>query len=190
MATTTKKALAASLKRLVAERSLDGVTVVDIVDDCGVNRQTFYYHFRDILDLIDWIYRNEAAEALAGKKTYDSWQEGFLRIFEYALQNKCFVYRTYHSRGLEHLQRYLYDQTRGLLLGVVEEKAKGLYVSDEDKGFIADFFKYAFVGLMLDWIGGGMVEKPAIIIDRLSTLIQGDIATALERFSARRRLAR
>jgi probable dihydroxyacetone kinase regulator len=183
---TTKRALAASLKKLLAEKKLDDVTVVDIAEDCEVNRQTFYYHFRDIYDLIDWIYTSEASAALGGKKTYDSWQQGFLQIFQYALDNKQFVLKTYHSSSLEHLEHYLRNETYNLLFGVIEEKAAGLGVRQDDAEFIAHFYKHAFVGLMLDWIGAGMMDKPRIIIDRLSTLIQGDIVTALERFSTKR----
>jgi len=49
MTQTTKKALASSLKKLLAEKTLDKITVIDITNDCEVNRQTFYYHFKDIL---------------------------------------------------------------------------------------------------------------------------------------------
>jgi probable dihydroxyacetone kinase regulator len=184
MSQTTKKALAASFKKLLAERPLDSITVVDIVEDCEVNRQTFYYHFRDIYDLIDWIYTSEATKALDGKKTYDSWQQGFLQIFRYVLDNKVFVLRTYHSSSLPHLEQYLYNETYSLLKGVVDEKAEGLRVREDDRDFIANFYKFAFVGLMLDWIGKGMMEKPEDIIAHLTTLIQGDIAIALERFSS------
>jgi probable dihydroxyacetone kinase regulator len=186
MSQTTKKALAASFKKLLSDKPLDSITVVDIAEDCEVNRQTFYYHFKDIYDLIDWIYTSEATKALDGKKTYDSWQQGFLQIFQYVLDNRNFVLKTYHSSSLEHLMHYLYGETYTLLIGVVEEKASGLGVRDDDKEFIADFYKYAFVGLMLDWIGRGMMEKPEVIIGRLTTLIQGDITIALERFGTKR----
>lgn len=182
MAQTTKKALAASLKKLLAEKPLDKITVIDIVEDCEVNRQTFYYHFKDIYDLVEWIYTSEATKALGGKKTYDTWQLGFLQIFEYVLENKAFVKSTYHSVNREHLQSYLYNETYILLMGVVEEKAAGKAVRDDDKAFIADFYKYAFVGLVLEWIRTGMNDKPSAIIERLSILIHGDITNALERF--------
>jgi Transcriptional regulator len=181
---TTKKALAASLKKLLEDRPLDQITVVDIAEDCEVNRQTFYYHFRDIFDLIEWIYTSEATKALDGKKTYDSWQQGFLQIFEYALDNRTFVLKTYHSISLDHLRQYLYRETYHLLIGVVEEKSAGLGVREDDKEFIANFYKYGFVGLMLDWIGNGMMERPEAIVDHLSTLIEGDFSTALERFGS------
>jgi len=96
------------------------------------------------------------------------------------------VLKTYRSSSLQHLVAYLYRETYGLLKGVVDEKAEGMRVREEDKAFIANFYKFAFVGLMLEWIDGGMMEEPGAIVDRLSTLTQGDIATALERFATGR----
>jgi len=184
MSVTTKRALAASLKKLLKEKSLDSVTISDIAEDCGVNRQTFYYHFHDINSLVEWIYTDEATQALAGKKTSDSWEEGFLRIFEYVNENKEFVYKTYHSNSFQHLLNFLLEQTYNLLFGVIEEKAATLSVREDDKRFIADFYKFAFVGLLLDWIDKGMMEEPSRIIEKLDLLIQGDFQMALERFSS------
>lgn len=180
MAQTTKKALAASLKKLLSEKPMDKITVVDIVEDCEVNRQTFYYHFKDIYDLVEWIYTNEASKALGDKKTYDTWQQGFMQIFRYVQENKAFVINTYHSINREHLENYLYNETFNLLIGVVEEKAAGLTVKEEDKAFIAHFYKFAFIGLMLEWIRKGMKEDPSHIIERVNILIRGSIVKALE----------
>ena len=182
MSQTTKRALAASLKHLLLQKPLDKITVIDIVDDCEVNRQTFYYHFKDIYDLIEWTCLDEAAKALNGKKTYDTWQQGFLQLFEAVLENKPFILNVYHSVSREQVERYLYKVTYGLLIGVVEEKAAGMNVRDEDKKFIADFYKFGFVGLMLDWIRGGMKEDPRKIVSHLSTLIHGDITRALNKY--------
>lgn len=183
MAQITKKALAASLKKLLREKPLDKVTIIDIVEDCEVNRQTFYYHFQDIYDLIDWIFLTEALVTIDDKKTYATWQQGFLEIFQYVLANHAFVSNMYHSVSRDQLERYLYSVTYELLIGVVEEQAAGMGVRDEDKKFIADFYKFAFVGLMLDWIRQGMKEDPVKIINRLGVLVQGDIARALEKYS-------
>lgn len=182
MSQTTKRALAESLKRLLAEKPLEKVTITDITDDCGVNRMTFYYHFNNVYDLIEWICLQDAARAIDGKKTYDTWQQGFLHIFEAVLENKPFVLNVYSSVSREQLERYLYALTYDLLIGVVEEQATGMRVREEDKKFIADFYKFAFVGIMLDWIRGRMKEKPQAIIDRLGVLIQGDITRALNKY--------
>ena len=184
MSQITKRALAESLKKLLLEKPLDRITVSDITEDCGVSRMTFYYHFKDVYDLIEWTWLQEAERALDGQKTYDTWQQGFLQIFQLVQENRAFVMNLYHSISREQVERYLYRLTYQLLIGVVEEKSAGLSVRDEDKKFIADFYKYAFVGLMLDWIRGGMKGEPQVLIDRLSVLIRGDVEKALNHYRA------
>lgn len=182
MSQTTKRALEASLKNLLLQKPLDKITINDIAEDCGINRMTFYYHFKDIFDLVEWSCVEDATKALEGKKTYDTWQQGFLQIFEAVLANKPFILNVYHSVSREQVEIYLYKLTYDLLIGVVEEKAQGMAVRDEDKKFIADFYKYGFVGLMLDWIKNGMKEEPQTVIDRLSSLVHGNITSALDNY--------
>ena len=182
MSQTTKRALEASLKNLLLKKPLDKITIQDIADDCGISRMTFYYHFKDIYDLVEWSCMEDATRALAGKKTYSTWQQGFLQIFEAVQENRPFIMNVYHSVSREQVERYLYEITYGLLIGVVEEAAAGMQVREEDKKFIADFYKFAFVGLMLEWIRGGMKQDPEQIVGRLAVLIHGDIARALEKF--------
>lgn len=184
MSQITKRALAESLKKLLLEKPLDRITVSDITEDCGVSRMTFYYHFKDVYDLIEWTWLQEAERALDGQKTYDTWQQGFLQIFQLVQENRAFVMNLYHSISREQVERYLYRLTYQLLIGVVEEKSAGMSVRDEDKKFIADFYKYAFVGLMLDWIRSGMKGEPQVLIDRLSVLIRGDVEKALNHYRA------
>ena len=182
MSQITKRALSASLKHLLLQKPLSKITVTDITEDCGISRMTFYYHFKDIYDLVEWTCVEDAKRALEGKKTYDTWQQGFLQIFEAVQENKPFIRNVYHSVSREQVELYLHKLTYDLLIGVVEEQARGMQVRDEDKAFIANFYKYAFVGLMLDWVKNDMKEDPKRIIDRLSLLLSGDIAAALERF--------
>lgn len=182
MSQTTKRALEASLKNLLLKKPLDKITINDIAEDCGINRMTFYYHFKDIYDLIEWSCVEDASKALEGKKTYDTWQQGFLQIFEAVLSNKPFIMNVYHSISREQVEIYLYKMTYNLMMGVVEEKSTGMSVRQEDKEFIADFYKYAFVGLVLDWIKDGMQKDPAVLVERLAALVQGNITSALNNY--------
>ena len=141
---------------------------------------TFYYHFKDIYDLIEWSCEEDAVKALEGKNTYDTWQQGFLQIFEAVLSNKPFIMNVYHTVNREQVERYLYKLTYKLLFDVLEEKGAGMSVKQEDKMFIANFYNYAFVGLMLEWVRGGMKEEPQHMIDQLTPLMQGNLARALE----------
>ena len=184
MSQTTKRALEASLKNLLLQKPLEKITINDIAEDCGISRMTFYYHFKDIYDLIEWACEEDASRALAGQKTYDTWQQGFYQLFQMVLDNRPLILNAYHSISREQVERYLYRLTYNLLIGVVEEKAKGMSVREEDKQFIADFYKFAFVGIMLDWIKSHMKEDPQQIIYKLNTLIKGSFRKALEDYQS------
>lgn len=72
MSQITKRALERSLKNMLLKKPLTKITVGDIADDCGINRMTFYYHFKDIYDLVEWSCLEDAKRALDEKKTYDT----------------------------------------------------------------------------------------------------------------------
>lgn len=116
------------------------------------------------------------------KKTYETWQDGFLQIFEAVLANKPFIMNVYHYVSREQVEIYLYKLTYKLLIDVVNEEATGMNVREEDKDFIANFNKYSFVGLMLEWIQNDMEEDPKKIISKLSVLIHGTIVQALNNY--------
>ena len=182
MSQMTKRALAASLKKLLNQKPLNKITINDIAEDCGISRMTFYYHFKDIYDLVEWVCVEDAAKILEGKKSYDTWQEGFLNIFQAVLANKPFVMNVYRCVSRERIEQYLNPLIRQLILDVVEEKSAGMALDEGDKRFIAGFYEYAFVGVMLEWIGGNMKEEPAVIVERVSRLIHGNIVRALNEF--------
>lgn len=182
MSQMTKRALAASLKKLLNQKPLNKITINDIAEDCGISRMTFYYHFKDIYDLVEWVCVEDAAKILEGKKSYDTWQEGFLNIFQAVLANKPFVMNVYRCVSRERIEQYLNPLIRRLILGVVEEKSAGMALDEGGKRFIAGFYEYAFVGVMLEWIGGNMKEEPAVIVERVSRLIHGNIVRALNEF--------
>ena len=182
MSQTTKRALEASLKHLLLQKPLNKITINDIAEDCGISRMTFYYHFKDIYDLVEWVCMEDAKQALAGKKSYDTWQEGFISIFQAVQENKPFVMNVYRAVSRERIEQYLNPLIHNLILGVVEEKAKGMTVNEADRQFIAEFYEHAFLGVMLEWIGGNMKEDPAAIVERTSMVLRGNIVRALNAF--------
>ena len=181
MSNVTKRALEQSLKNLLLKKPLTKITIGDITEDCGINRMTFYYHFKDIYDLVEWSCQEDASRALAGKKTYETWQQGLLQIFQAVLDNKPFILNVYRSVSREQVENYLYRITYDLLEGVVEEKAQGMSVRQEDKELIATLYKYLFVGVMLDWIKGDMKGDPQVMVQKLELVIHGSVAAALNR---------
>lgn len=182
MSQVTKRALEQSLKNLLLKKPLTRITVGDITDDCGINRMTFYYHFKDIYDLVEWSCLEDAKRALDEKKTYDTWQQGLLQIFKAVQENKPFILNVYRCVHREQVEKYLQPLVDQLLLNVINEEAAGITVRDEDKQFIAQVYSYMFIGLMLDWIKDDMREDPQQIVEKLSKLIKGSVSVALSRF--------
>lgn len=179
MSQFTKKAIVETFIKLLNLVPLDKITVKDIVNECGINRNTFYYYFHDIFDLLDYIFKLEAQKVIGEIENYDTWQEGFLLSTKFALENKKMINHVYNSLSREWLESYLYNISDSLMMGYINSQAEGIYASDEDKKFIAGFYKFAMVGMTLEWINKGMKEEPNIIIYKLRKLFKGDIKSAL-----------
>lgn len=183
MSDHTKRALADSLKKQLTKKSLEKVTITDLTDDCHLNRQTFYYHFQDIYDLISWMYVSTAQEAIGKHKTYATWQEGMLDMCRIMLENKNFILMTYHSRIRDYLITMLHKLSYDLLIPVVYEVARGYNITENQKQFIANFYKYGYAGIIMKWVDDGMNEKPQVIVKGVETLMQGNFLVAVKRFA-------
>ena len=108
----------------------------------------------------------DARKALEEKKTYETWQQGFIQLFEAVRENKPFIMNVYRCVHREQVEKYLKPPVDNLLLGVINEEAAGMIVRDEDKSFIAQVYSYVFVGLMLDWVRDDMREDPEALVGR------------------------
>ena len=121
---------------------------------------------------------------LPDKKTYDTWSEGLVQIFDAVYENKPFIFNAYRCISRDQIESFLFHLTSDLLMNVVEEKAEGTSISEEDRRFIADFYKYSFVGLMLDWIKQGMKDDYVDLAHKISITIHGSLTHSIENFAA------
>jgi probable dihydroxyacetone kinase regulator len=183
MSKYTKQALGESLKKLLQKKPLNKITVTEIVADCELNRMTFYYHFRDIYDLLEWVCKEDAEKALKNTHFSSDWKEGLAHIYDLLLRNKAFVLHAYHSLSRDYIERYLYRITDALFVGLINEIDKDKRLDLKDKEFIASFYKFAFLGITLNWIENEMQDEPKDILKRLSILVEDNIPSAVDRFA-------
>lgn len=183
MSNRTKRDLEDALKRQLLKKPLGKITINELSVDAGISRMTFYYHFRDIYELAEWSCIEDARKALAGKKTYSTWTEGLMQIFEAVYENKPFIMNVYHSVDRARIESFLGALVSGLIGGVVREKAEGKRITDEKQRFIAQFYTYSFIGVMLSWIDGGMMEDYAGIVEDVSLTMKGNIVNSIENYS-------
>lgn len=172
---TTKRAIGYAFKDLLKEKSFNKITITDIANNCAINRQTFYYHFQDIKDLVEWLCIDEVDNILNKNDECEKWEDKFLMIFKIVLKEKEVVENIYHSVSVEVLRTNLYRLVYPIIYSEIVEESKGKNLREEDKKFITDFYKYAFVSIVLDWIDKGMIENPEIIVLKVSNLITGTI---------------
>ena len=128
---------------------------------------TFYYHFKDIYDLVDWIMVEDARQAMEGRKDIDDWDKAFLDVLLKIQENKLLVLNVYRSISQEQVEQYLYKIVDPLLHEFVDKETQDISIQDEDKQFVIDFFKYALVGMV-----------------RLNKLLHGGIRRTLLKFQA------
>ncbi|MEG0978846.1 MAG: TetR/AcrR family transcriptional regulator [Oscillospiraceae bacterium] len=176
----TKDALIQSFIKLLNEEPLDKITVKDIVEDCGVNRNTFYYYFSDIYALLEEIFWKETQSAIENQKNFDSWQDGFFHSVKFAVDNRKAVYHIYNSLSRKQLEGYLYNVTFTLMKDFVEHQSEGILAQEDDKDYIASFYTFALIGMFTDWISNGM-KDPQLFVTKMSSLFEGTVKIALEK---------
>lgn len=179
----TKLALEASLKKLLLHKPLNKITISDITEDCGVNRMTFYYHFEDIYDLVGWILEKDAGKVLEENKSFDTLKDAFFTVLEQVQENKTLVMNLYRALQRDQIEQYLYRLTDPIMHDFADRAAEGLCVSEKDRQFVLDFYKYALVGLVLEWIRGDMKTEPAEMAQRIDVMTHGELRRALSKFS-------
>ena len=130
---TTKRALEASLKKLLLQKPLNKITINDITEDCGVNRMTFYYHFKDIYDLVDWIIdRGRRPRSWRAAGTLIPGPRPFWTSWSRLRANKALVLNVYRSVGREQVEQYLYKLLDPMLREFVDRECQDITVQDAD----------------------------------------------------------
>ena len=181
MTSSTKLALATSLKRLLQKKFLDDITVKELVEDCEVNRQTFYYHFQDIYDLLHWFLEHETQQALQGT---DQWQDALIAAFHYIKDNHIIIFHIFRSNGRDHLDCHFFTLARALCVSLLKEASSEQVLTDKDMEFLIDFYMYAVSGLMLGWLADDMKEPPDQLAARISFLLEDELPRVVRRFSS------
>lgn len=173
-----------SFKELLSKKSIDKITVKAVCEHCGVNRQTFYNHFTDIMDVFKFIFFKELSIEIAQNRTFETWGSGFLSTMNYLKENSKMILHVYNSSYGYEFNIYFTGISKDLLEVVVDEcvKRAAVELNDKDYKFIIDFYRHVFNGLIIEWVSEGMKEEPEIILERLLTMITGSIPRSVAAF--------
>ena len=180
MPNRTKEMLAESLMKLLARRTLDKITIQDIVDDCGYNRQTFYYHFHDIYDLIDWIFAAQTQKLIEKCRACGSLDVGVEAVIAYMRENRRLVLNILRSVNGEKLLDILFRSAQSIVLSALENHPGVQELSAEYRELVAEAFKYALAGLLIDWMRAGIPEDRVNKVRTMKAVYIGALEYALD----------
>ena len=147
-----KRQLADSLKMLMVKKNLKKITVQEIADGCGANRYTFYYHFKDIYDLLMWMFQEEALSLIKTSENCLTWQEGFRLFLRWITENNSVYKCALNDIGQEALREMFYQETKHLITLFLADAKGSHQVSDEYLAFLGDLYMAALSGILLEWI--------------------------------------
>ena len=145
-----------SFLKLLDERPFSRITVKAIVEDCGVNRNSFYYYFDDIPTLLRDIAMEDAERLLAAYPGPGSLEECLDAAMRFAWENKRLVLHIYHSARRDLFEQYLIRICRDVVAAYWDKVYGGLPVNGEDREIMLRFYQGELVGQMLLWLDGGM----------------------------------
>lgn len=169
----TRKAIKASFMKLLSEKPLSEISVRSIVEDCGINRNSFYYHFQDIPSMIEEIIM-ECFDALIRKyPSIPSLSDGFHAALQFTLENKKAILHIYNSVSRDIFEIQLMRYCENLICSYLEAAFADTNVSEPDKRLITRFLKCELFGAYIDWINSGMPESLANDVDRMLEICHG-----------------
>lgn len=175
---TTKRQLAESLKKSMAQKPLERITIRELVEDRGLNRQTFYYHFEDIYDLLKWMFQQEAVSLLEKHEGTMVWQDGLQQLFHYLEDNRAICLCALHSLGHAHLKRFFYTDINSIVARAVETLSEEHAIPQKNVTFISHVLTLSLAALMESWLLGEMDCTPEVLLAEIDILLQNQIKGA------------
>lgn len=170
--TQTKQAMYHALKKLITTKPINKITIKDITDSCGLNRQTFYYHFKDIYDLLDWSFREEfnfIDQYLQDPNK--TWEEILNGAVLYISQNKYICQCIVNGVGRDQLVLSLHNTIYEIVREVILHSPAVKQIPERYLDFTARFYTYAISNYIFDWIKNGIQEPPEQVMENFRFVI-------------------
>lgn len=169
----TKRVIVDTFLQMLDERPLTKITVKDIVERCGINRNTFYYYFQDMPDLMGEAVRVWADQIIRDNHAFDSPIDCISAIVQQSLAHKRAIQHIYRSLPREAFLQDLDRAARYMVEQYIESAVRNLPVQERDKELLIRYYKCLLVGMTLDWMDKGMAYEPIEELTRIYSLMEG-----------------
>lgn len=171
----TKKALADAMKQLMKEKTFEKISVTDICERCSMNRKSFYYHFKDKYDLVNWIFYTEFI-SMAGLRQFSSAWDLLEAVADLFYGDQVFYRRALEIEGQNSFRDYFNESTAPVFLLFANRIVSGKG-AESAAGYMAD----AFLVIMHRWLKEGCPDGPEtftfrirMVLEQLGAEMRGD----------------
>ena len=182
----TKHEFAAALKEAMAQKPLDKITISELTSSCNMRRQSFYYHFEDIYDLLRWMFESEAISLLRQQEGALLWKEGLLQLFRYLEENRAVCLCALRSMGHDHIKRFFESDIYAIIHLTIEQLADEIGVRSHLDSFmdvetLTHFYVVALAGIVESWLLGEIDRTPEELIQFADTMLNDQVRGAAAR---------
>ncbi|MDD2213187.1 MAG: TetR/AcrR family transcriptional regulator C-terminal domain-containing protein [Oscillospiraceae bacterium] len=181
-AQSTKKALAQAMKELMAEKAMSKISVGEIADSCGMSRKSFYYHFKDKYDLVNWIYYTEFVSTIQFKSNMDPWTIIQL-ICDYFYANRVFYTNAFQIEGQNSFRDYFAD----VMTPVMEVVFQDLVRPQPHRDFFISFMVDAVRLAIIRWLKEGSTIPPQEFVRLMRQAVEGVALHVVDRMQMEQR---
>ena len=182
MPSFTREKIMESCLKMLNERPLNQITVKAIVEDCGINRNSFYYHFTDIPTLLGEIVTECADRLIAEYAQADSLEECLAAATQFARENKRAVLHVYRSGNRDLYEQHLIRVSHDVVVAYLRAAFGDVPVAQEDAEALVHFLQCELIGQILTWLESDMSYDIQAKFARMSDLRRGVVEEVLRRF--------
>ena len=170
MSKSTKAEIVDSFIRFLNQKPIRRITVKNIVGDCNINRNTFYYYFDDVYAVLDEVLEVKHQKECEKSHNYEELYAIFWRGVRFAQNNKKAVRNMYQYMGRDQFDNYFYSGMDTAVTSFVRQQAKGIVVSEENIHLVSRFCRYVILGLMVEWMKSGMDDDLEFFLNSMINL--------------------
>lgn len=167
-----KAVIADTFTEMLDKEDIDKITVTKLIGECHISRQTFYYHFKDIMDVLEWAFRRATDELV--QRSLDA-EDNIVALKEFAVfirQNRTKLERLLYSQRWVEIESMLTESAAAYLAEMARNKAPDISLSYDELEIMLKFYACGMVGVLMHYMGKPHLDEEKLII-QMEKIITG-----------------
>lgn len=145
-----KQTIASAFAQMAQEKNVDKITVKDLVERCNISRQAFYYHFQDLLEVMEWSIRQLVQHAFQNSLNASDPQKAIEAFIRISMQHGDWLMRLLSSQRREQVERIFVDAMRSSIKMLISSQKPDLAFCYQDLEVALDFYAYGTAGVLFE----------------------------------------